>query len=263
MVIILAAGRGTRLHPYTEDRPKCLALLAGQSLVERQLDTLHAAGLNNIWAATGYRQEMLDLPGLQLIHNPDWADTNMVESLFAAEASFGDDLIISYGDIIYQQTVLQPLLDSPHDISVIIDTDWQSYWAVRCDDPLSDAESLRLDGDGRIVDIGKPVKSLDDPMGQYIGLMRFRGNGITQLRRAYAGLGDIPRPWMDKRPLRQAYMTDLLMELILLGVNVHGVPVAGDWLEIDTPEDLAFAEMAMTENGIDRDRAINSRINTK
>ena len=44
-VIILAAGQGTRLKPLTDDRPKCMVEVKGRSIIDRQLDTMHACGI--------------------------------------------------------------------------------------------------------------------------------------------------------------------------------------------------------------------------
>ena len=67
---------------------------------------------------------------------------------------FTDELIISYGDIVYSRHT-HKLIHSNSDISVVVDMDWQQYWSQRSDDPLSDAETLRLSQDGRILEIGK------------------------------------------------------------------------------------------------------------
>jgi len=239
--IILAAGRGSRLHPYTENCPKSLTEFDGISLIERQISTLNAEGAYDIVIATGYMSEMFAIPNVRKTHNPEWATTNMVETLFSGEALFGDDLIVSYGDIIYEPRVLRALLASPHDISVVIDTSWRSYWEHRFDDPLSDAESLRLDEVGRIIDIGSKVAEIDDIQAQYMGLMRFRGQGLKTLKTVRAEMGRMHRAWMENRTLANAYMTDLLMEIILRGHDVHGIPTAGGWLEFDTVSDYETA----------------------
>lgn len=246
--LILAAGRGSRLHPYTAECPKCLTELGGRTLLSRQIGTLRAAGIEDIVIATGYRSEALALPGTRQVHNPAWETTNMVETLFRAEAFFGTDLIVSYSDIVYERRLVDALLRSPHDISVVVDTNWRAYWEMRFENPLDDAESLRLDSVGRIIDIGARVDDIDRIEAQYIGLMRFHGAGIDTLRECYAGLRRVHRPWMDRRPVEKAYMTDLLMEMILKGHDVHAMPVAGGWLEIDTVSDYETAA-AMFANG--------------
>ena len=83
--LILAAGEGTRLRPYTADRPKCLVEVAGRSLLDRQLDVLGAAGVAPVVVVGGYRAEMLPRPGIEVLLNPRYATTNMVTTLFCAE----------------------------------------------------------------------------------------------------------------------------------------------------------------------------------
>jgi choline kinase len=250
--IILAAGRGSRLHPYTESCPKCLTELGDATLLDRQLATLRACGVQNIVIVTGYLAQMLERPGIVCVNNPLWAETNMVESLFCAEGEFTDDILVSYSDIVYEPRVLRALLDSPADISVVVDRRWRDLWERRFNEPLGDAETLRLDGRGDIVEIGQPPESYDQIEAQYIGLMRFRGTGVAALRVGYVSMGAADRPWKKKRPAEQAYMTDLLSELIVLRYNVHSVPVDAGWLEVDTVRDYElyssmFANGTITE----------------
>jgi choline kinase len=253
--IILAAGRGARLMPRTENFPKCLTELAGRPLIEHQVTTLRGAGVRDIVIVTGYQADMLSLPGTRQVHNPDWAETNMVESLFSAVGEFGRDMLVCYGDIVYEPAVLAALLAAPHEISIVVDRRWRELWNKRFDDPLSDAESLRLNADGCITDIGGAVSDVDEIEAQYMGLMRFRKGGIDALTAARDNWKSTTRPWMDKRPVRQAYMTDLLMEMILMGRAVHAVPVDGGWLEIDAAGDLEVAE-AMVADGTIRIAAV-------
>lgn len=249
-VFILAAGRGSRLHPYTADCPKCLTELGGMTLIERQMATLRAARIDDITIVAGYRAEMLALEGTTQAVNPDWESTNMVESLFAAEASFGDDVIVAYSDIVYESKVINALIDAPGDISVIVDRGWRTYWEHRFDDPLSDAESLRIDNTGRITDIGNKVNNIDMIEAQYIGLMRFRDKGVLALRQARESMRINDRSWKQKRPFENAYMTDLLMELILTGHDVAAVPINHGWLEIDTTEDFEVANRMFADGSI-------------
>jgi choline kinase len=236
--IILAAGRGSRLHPYSDNAPKCLTEIDGRSLIERQIATLRAGGVGDIVIATGYLAEQLCLPGTRQVHNADWADTNMVETLFRAEAEFGGDLIVAYGDIVYEPRVLEQLLASPHDVSVVVDRQWRRYWEARFADPLVDAETLKMNGDGHILDIGNKATSIEEIEAQYIGLMRFKRSGVDAMRAARERFRHQHRDWMDKRPIEKAYMTDLLNEMILAGNTVHAIPIDGGWLEFDTTDDF-------------------------
>ena len=83
--IILAAGMGTRLGKYTENLPKCMLEFNGKSLIERQVDTLRKAGITDISIVRGYQPEKITISGVRYYHNPDFSNTNMVETLFCAE----------------------------------------------------------------------------------------------------------------------------------------------------------------------------------
>ena len=76
--VILAAGRGSRMGALTEAMPKCLTELAGRPLLAMQCAALAAAGASEVGIVTGYRAELLALPGLSRFHNPRWDTTNMV-----------------------------------------------------------------------------------------------------------------------------------------------------------------------------------------
>jgi L-glutamine-phosphate cytidylyltransferase len=239
--VILAAGRGSRLGDMSEESPKCRVDLAGVPMIERQIAAYQDAGITDITLVTGYKAEMLRFDGVKNAHNPDWASTNMVATLFCAEQNFGDDVIVSYGDIVFENRVLKAMIDAVGDVSVIVDRQWRPYWEARFEDPLDDAESLRLDGNGNITEIGGIAGQIDEIQGQYIGLMRFKGAGVDLLREIGTSLDRIERGWMTRRPVTKAYMTDLLMEMILRGHPLSAVPVDGGWLEIDTPDDYDLA----------------------
>lgn len=234
--IILAAGEGTRLRPYTLDRPKCLVEVDGISLLDRQLAVLATEAIQPIILIGGYRAEMLKRPGIELRINPRYAETNMVWTLFCAEDDLEGDVIICYGDIVYSREVLQAILKSEADISVAIDLEWESYWRARNENPLDDAETLKLHPDGRIYEIGQKPKSLEEIEGQYMGLIKFSAKGIKTLKQVFYDAKEAEN--LLGKSVEKAYMTDLLQAVINSGYPVHSVPVQGGWVEVDTVSDL-------------------------
>src|SRR6202050_2113488 len=108
--VILAAGRGRRLGPLGDDRPKCLVELAGKPLIERQISALRRGGVDEIGVVRGYRAEMIDFPGLAYFANERWAETNMVMSLAAAASWLrSGPVIVSYADIFYRGELVRGL----------------------------------------------------------------------------------------------------------------------------------------------------------
>jgi choline kinase len=235
-VILLVAGEGKRLRPYTLDRPKCMVEIDGISLIERQIKILKAMKLDNILMIGGYKANMLVRKDADLKINDRYHETNMVWTLFSAEDEFEGEVIVSYGDIVYSSKVLKALLKSDYDIAVTVDTDWENYWQARNENPLDDAESLKLDSGGDIIEIGKKPKSVNEIDAQYMGLMKFSQKGINQVKKIFHNALEVG--YLLGKPIETAYMTDLLQATINEGYSVHSVPVSGGWIEIDTVEDL-------------------------
>ena len=249
-MVILAAGEGSRLRPFTTDRPKALVEVAGKPLLDWQVESAARLGVKTVAVVTGHMAERFDRdryksPTFVWYDNPRYAETNMVETLWCAEAEFysqtrggageNREVIVSYGDILYQDSVLENLMDSQAAISVVVDLGWRSYWEARFDDPLSDAESLRLEVAGRITEIGQKANDIEEIQGQYIGLMKFKGPGIDLLRKTYLQTRE------QGGAFRKMYMTDLLQAMVDSGHEVTSVPIHRGWLEIDTLSDYELA----------------------
>ena len=230
------AGEGKRLRPYTLDRPKCMVEIDGISLIDRQLSVLKAEGLDNIVMVGGYKSEMLKRESVKLKLNPRYYETNMVWTMFCAEEELEGGVIVSYGDIVYSTGILQALLKSKADIAVTIDKEWESYWEERNENPLNDAETLKLRDDGTISAIGQKPKSLSEIEGQYMGLMKFSAEGIKQIKQIFNTA--VKTGGLLGKPVENSYMTDLLQAVIDTDSLVTAVPVHGEWVEVDNANDM-------------------------
>ena len=208
----------------------------GISLIDRQLSVLKAEGLDNIVMVGGYKSEMLKRESVKLKLNPRYYETNMVWTMFCAEEELEGGVIVSYGDIVYSTGILQALLKSKADIAVTIDKEWESYWEERNENPLNDAETLKLRDDGTISEIGQKPKSLSEIEGQYMGLMKFSAEGIKQIKQIFNTA--VKTGGLLGKPVENSYMTDLLQAVIDTDSLVTAVPVHGEWVEIDTVKDL-------------------------
>ena len=236
--IILAAGEGTRLRPFTFNRPKCLVEFAGIPLLAHQVDVLKEVGISDINVVTGYLANEVEDLGYKTIYNADYMSTNMVESLMCAVDLLNgeSDVLIIYGDIIYEAEIVRTLLECQLPISTTIDKSWQRLWQVRSGNPLSDAETLKLDDSMNILEIGKKPKALEEIEGQYMGLIKVSAQYAPQFVASYQKLD--PNGLYDGRNLRNMFMTSFLQYLIDSGQAVRAVIVSGGWLEFDTVEDL-------------------------
>ena len=238
--VVLCAGQGSRLRPLTNTVPKCMVKYKGNCIIDYILASLRASGVEDICLVKGYLASVLERKDTTSIVNKDYDKTNMVATLFCAEEQLDsvDDLVLSYSDIIYNPKIVQALLASNADVSVVIDRQWRSLWEARMENPLTDAETLKISEDGFITEIGKKPKSYDEIEGQYIGLMKFSAAGVKILREHYHALDK--NAIYDGKSYPNMYMTTLLQSLINSGVKVSPVFIDGGWTEVDEPTDLEY-----------------------
>ena len=240
-VIILAAGRGTRLSPLTDDKPKCMVKLFGKSLLEWQIEKFRKFGIKDISVVTGYKKELISMDGIKIYYNKNFEKTNMIETLFCAKKEINETVIVSYGDIIFEDSVVQKLIESNEDFSIIVDKEWKKYWDMRFDNPLDDAESLILDSENNIKNIGQKTTTLHEIQGQYIGLMMFKGNSTKIIKKFYEKMKKLSK--IDKNPLNSnlsfelSYMTDFLQGLVNEKYKLKAILIKNGWLELDSIQD--------------------------
>lgn len=253
--IILAAGEGRRLRPLTNDIPKSMVKLFGMTLLERQINTFRKCDINDIIIIGGYNNEMIDFPNIKKYKNLHYDSTNMVETLFCAKNELTETVIISYGDIIFEKKVLNALISSDEDFSVVVDKNWKKYWDVRFSDPLKDAESLKMDSMKNILEIGQNINSINEIEGQYIGLMKFQGKSLKFIKKFYEKTKEQARksgknPLNPRIPFRKSYMTDFIQGLINAGCKIKAVSIINGWLELDNNDDYKIYNKMYQEGNL-------------
>jgi choline kinase/ubiquinone/menaquinone biosynthesis C-methylase UbiE len=241
--IILAAGEGSRLGKLGEGIPKCLIQIADNTLLEIQINTLHACGIEDICIVRGYQGEKIDIPGIQYYDNPSFKKTNVLYSLFCARKALKGDCLILYSDILFEEHVVKRLLKSDHDISIGIMVPWKEAVRQRSQVALQEIETIHFDSGSRIQKIGKMHIEEEESHGQFIGMIKFSERGTEMLIRNFDRVQQIysGKPFGHSESLEKAWLTDLLQEMTDLGVPLHSVIIERGWLEIDTPEDYERA----------------------
>ena len=147
-MIIVAAGQGTRLRPLTDNKPKCMVEYNNKPIIDYILDTADKCNIKDIAVVNGYKKEVLEdylkEHKLTFFTNNKFDKTNMVSTLFNAIEFMDDDIIISYADIIYTDEILEKLINNKGDFGVVVDKDWKDLWSLRMENPLEDAETLKV-----------------------------------------------------------------------------------------------------------------------
>jgi len=254
--IILAAGFEPGLLPLIEDRPKALLDIKGKSILERQVEALNACNIKDIVVVRGYQKDKFTLPNIRYYDNEDYEKNFELVSLFCAEAELRGRCLVLYGDILFDRSILEKLLQSDKDISLVVDRAWyDQHREARPDEapPKPDLVLLRdppepsyrflpSTADTTVAKIGQQQVP-EEAHGEFIGMAMFSPHGTERLLEAYHRVVGSYRggPFHEATSLQQASLTDMLQELIDQQQAIHAVNIYKGWMEVDTFEDYQRA----------------------
>ena len=241
--LIVAAGLGSRLKDHTENTPKCMLDFGGKTLLQRQLSSYKKCGIDDISLVRGYKKNKIDYKDIKYFDNDDYKNNNILNSIFYAEEEINGNIIISYSDILFEPFVVQRALDSDHDISVVVDIDWRDYYIDRKEHPLIEAENVIFNSNNEVVKIGKIASEKEEVHGEFIGMIKLNHRGCEIFKQNFHRVKKFfwNKPFQRAKVFQQAYLTDMIQELVDIGVKVHCVIIERGGKEIDTVEDYKKA----------------------
>ena len=240
----MAAGLGSRLGKLGKNIPKGMITIFGKTLIERQIEIFHNCGINDITIITGHNSEVIKYPNVDYIKNPNYATTNMNESLFCAREKFDDSILVSYADIIFEQQIIEQILKFRQDIGVAINLDWKKNYENRTMHPLSEAENVLIEN-SNVVQLRKNITEClsNQKIGEFLGIMKLSKKGAAYILEKYLKLKNNHNGvFHSSSSFQKSYLTDMLQEIVDSKAIVYPIVTKGLWMEIDTAEDLKRAE---------------------
>jgi phosphoenolpyruvate phosphomutase len=250
--VILAAGFDQRLMPLVSDRPKAMLDVKGKSILERQVDALQQNGVRQIAVVRGYKKEQIALPNVRYYDNDAFEESGEIESLLRAGAELSGTVVVLYGDILFDRSIVDRLLQSPDDITIVCDRSWLDTRAGRegsgadlvIETPtprrhhrfLADEQAVRVTAIGALLD---PAHAT----AEFIGMAKLSPRGCQILGEVYRDLvaQGAERSVHEASSLRTAKLTDLLHEVARRGHPIASVGIYQGWLEVDTFDDYRRA----------------------
>ena len=251
--VIIAAGPCTRLRPLTDDKPKCMLKINGKPIIQTMLELFGNNGINDISAIRGYKKEKMNIQNITYFENTNFLNNNILHSLMYARTKMeeairlGEDVIITYSDIWYSDSVVKKLLVSQDDLVAIVDIDWQDYYEGRTDHPIEEAENVIIDNNKRMLKIGKHIFTHDTPkdkQGEFIGLWKFTAKGTKLFLDYFDTINARLKKndsFQNAKEWQKAYITDIFQEMIDSGERIYCALIRKNWKEFDTVQDFLNA----------------------
>jgi choline kinase len=232
--IILSAGQGSRLGHLVDNGPKCLIDFNGRTLLDRQLDTLEANGVQEAVVVTGFHDELVDQavarrsggPTVRTIFNPFYKVADNTGSLFMSREELAGDVLVWNGDTLVSDALMAKVVHNDRaGICVTIDRK-DGY-------DEDDMKVIRDEVDGRLRAIGKRIA--EGVNAESIGLLAFRNGGAERFRDAI------------EKAMRTGEGTTIWYLRVIHHLAQNGevwtLDIKGDeWGEVDFPEDVGRAE---------------------
>lgn len=235
--IILSAGQGKRLSPYTDDTPKCLLDVGnGMTLLGWQLTQLAEAGVKEVLVVTGFcavnvEKEIAKYTGIinvRTLFNPFYKIMDNLGSVWHARREMSKDFIILNGDTLFTSDVVSRLCAAEHNPVTVTISKKDSF-----DD---DDMKVTLDGD-HLVAVSKEL-DLNHVDAESIGMILFRDSGVDMFRDTVVDAVE------QKEQTGRYYLS--VIDGMAKRTDINVVDAAQDeWCEVDFPEDLEDAREAV------------------
>jgi phosphoenolpyruvate phosphomutase len=236
--IVLAASRGSELGDLTARKPKAMVKVGGQPLLHRQVGLFRNAGIRDILVVRGYGKNEVEVPDVNFVDNDAFAETGELYSLFQAAGALKGELVISFGDILFKQYILNTLLTEEGDIVLVVDAAWKDRAGTdACRDFVAATRPYSIKYDESEVFLAGLSPDLPAPKtdGEWIGLIRCSSKGSEMLAEALARLS-------TRSDFKKLRFDALFEHLLGKGVRIKVHYITGHWLDVDRLEDLAQAQ---------------------
>ncbi len=229
--VILAAGFGSRLRPFTEVIPKCMIEVNNVKIIEKQISNLvrNNIRLEDIVVVVGYKKEKIEryinevYKGVKIIFNKDYETTNNMYSLNLAKDFVKDEeFLLMNADVYFEEEIIKELINSKHGNLIV------------CDDGIYIEESMKITKqEGKINKISKAI-SKQDAYGVSIDVYKFSKKANIDLFNIIHNIIYIEKninSW-----------TEVAIDMLFEKQDFYSLDMKYRWVEIDNLNDLKHAE---------------------
>ncbi len=226
------------LTSLVEDRPVGMLDINGKPLLQRNIETLNIAGVQDICVVAGYQADRVELDGVKIVRNPEFKTSGIMHSVMQGADGIADKNLILYSDIMVDSYLVEKLLKKQGDIVLVGDRSYKKTHyrnkeleLVVIDNPLPDSRRLIDTNRKNIVKrIGKRVAEQEGTC-EFVGIALLSKKGMRILIDEYQAF-DLAK---------NVSFADFIQHLVDRGHEVLVYEVTGGWMEIHTFEDYKNA----------------------
>lgn len=231
--IVLAASKGEGFGELTSEVPKALLPVNGKPILNHLLGTFNEVGIKDITVVRGYAKDKLNHDNIKFVDNNDYAETKEVYSLQLALENCQGETIISYGDILYKLYVLNDLINSQADITIIVDADVEEENGYRDYVVTNEAYNKKKFEQHALLEKMSTNLEFSNVNGEFIGLWKVSSAGGEIVKDAITKLA-------EKQDIKSLRLSDLFNYLVQNSeVNVRYI--SGSWTDVDNIVELQKA----------------------
>ena len=230
-LILLSAGRGSRLSKKLRLKPKSLAKVNNKTIIEHNLEFF--SKFKKKYIITGYKKDLLSnfakKNNFKIIYNKKFQSTNMVYSMFLSSKFINQDVVVCYGDIIFDSKILSLFTEKKNIMPLNIN--WLKIWKKRMSTKKIkvDAENIILKK-GFLHSIGGKIEKTY-PEYQYMGIFKLKRNTFFLLKNFFK---TIKKPKIDMTSFIDASIKEKKIKFKIKKFKSY-------WFEIDNEKDLNVA----------------------
>ena len=254
--LVLAAGTGSRLGKHTKDNTKCMLEINNVSLIKHTLEKLNNVGVRKLILVVGYKKDNLiqhvgdkykDID-IEYVENPIYDQTNNIYSLYLAKDKLEqDDTILLESDLIFEEEVLQRLLDDERRSLAVVDK--YQLWM--------DGTAVTLDSDDSILNFFTKKTFRFQDVNEY-----YKTVNIYKFSKEFSQKSYIPflEAYSKAMGDNEYYESVLRVITILEGQELRVMRLNGErWYEIDDVQDKHNAEIIFSKNPAEKLKNVQGR----
>ncbi|HWQ17036.1 MAG TPA: bifunctional sugar-1-phosphate nucleotidylyltransferase/acetyltransferase [Sulfolobales archaeon] len=244
-MVILAGGKGERLKPITDTRPKPMIIVAGKTIVERLIEAGYREGIRRFVVVTGYMADLLskhvgevaERLGVEVEAVRQKEERGSGDALLTASSYISEESLVVYGDLLIGESVIRKVVSSgaplivgvrhkePWNYGVIVERSGEAVRVIEKPDP-SEVKGEALVNAGIYVLSPGMVRHVEkiqeSPRGEVeltdlVEILYREGRGLRVISIDSDEWMDIGRPWdvleANKRVIEKIHERTILGEV--------------------------------------------------